>query len=146
MSSEKIRKYILSGIPYILLFWFFSKLGEAYRTAPGDDVLRKIIGSMTALTQTMSNPLPSSNPRDWLIGIAGAVIIYIVVYFKKKNAKKYRKNMEYGSARWGKPLDIKPYIDPKPENNMILTQTESLTMNSRPAVLAVVQPSMRQSG
>ena len=88
---------------------------------------------MNTLSESMANITPSLHPFDLLIGIGGAALIYAVVYFKGKNAKKFRKNVEFGSARWGLPADIAPYIDPKPENNIILTATESLTMNSRPS-------------
>ena len=108
MTTEKIRKYVIPNLPYIFLFWFFNKIGEAYRLADGADTLRKIMGSMNTLSKAMSRPLPSFYPYDLLLGIIGAVIIYTVVYFKKKNAKKFRKDMEYGSARWGRPEDIKP--------------------------------------
>jgi len=101
MSSKNIKKYIMPNLPYVFVFWFFNKVGEAYRIAEGTDTLRRIMGSMTTLSKAMSNPLPSFNPYDLLIGITGAVIICAVVYFKKKNAKKYRRNIEYGSARWG---------------------------------------------
>jgi type IV secretion system protein VirD4 len=132
MTNEKVRKYVIPNIPYLFVLWFFCKLGEAYRTASGADALHKILGITAALNKALSNPLPSLNLYDWLWGISGAVFVFAAVYIKKKNAKKWRKDIEYGSARWGKPDDIKPYIDPKPENNIILTQTERLTMNSRP--------------
>lgn len=132
MTTEKLRKYILPNLPYVLIFWFCCKLGEAYRIAYGADFLTKLKGSMTTINSVFASPLPSFHIRDLFIGLCGAGIIRAVVYFKGRNAKKYRKGIEYGSARWGTPADIKPYIDPKPENNVILTQTESLTMNSRP--------------
>ena len=130
--AEKIKKYILPNLPYLLVFWFANKLGTAYRLADGTDFIKKLTGSMLMLNTAISKPLPSFVAFDLLIGAAGAAVIYAVVYFKGKNAKKYRKGVEYGSARWGNAEDIKPYMDPKPENNIILTQTEGLTMNSRP--------------
>ena len=132
MSTEKLKKYLLPNLPYLLIFWFGNRLGEAYRLASGGDMLQKISGLSKTLNKALSAPLPSFYPQDLLFGLAAAGIIYAVVYFKKKNAKKYRHGMEHGSARWGTPDDIKPYADPKPENNVILTQTESLTMSSRP--------------
>ena len=78
------------------------------------------------------NPLPSFHPADMVVGIVGAVAVRLIIYFKGKNAKKYRQGMEYGSARWGTTQDIKPYMDEKPDNNIILTETEGLTMSSRP--------------
>ena len=126
------KKYLLPNFPYILVFWFANKLGQAYRLAEGADMMGKLMGSMSTLGRVMANPLPSFMTFDLLVGVAGAAIIYAVVRSKKKNAKKYRKDVEYGSARWGTEKDIKPYIDPVPEQNIILTATESLTMNSRP--------------
>jgi len=130
--TPTMKKYILPNLPYALIFWFGNKLGTAYRTAHGGDFLKKLVNSMNTLDKAMSKPLPSFHPNDLLVGIAGVAIIYAVVYFKGKNAKKYRKGIEYGSARWGTPADIKPYIDPKFSSNVILTQTERLMMNSRP--------------
>lgn len=129
--TAKLKKYVLPNLPYLLIFWLADKLAEAYRLTPGD-VGRKIMGAVDGLAGLAASPLPSFHPRDLLAGIIGAAAVWLVVYFKRKNAKKYRKNVEYGSARWGTPKDIAPFVDPKPENNIILTATESLTMNSRP--------------
>jgi len=130
--TPTIKKYVIPNLPYMLIFWFCDKLGMAYRLAAGVDFLKKLTGTMRTINSAFSSLLPSFNPFDLMVGIVGTVIIYGVVYMKKKNAKKYRKDVEHGSARWGTPADIKPYMDPKPENNIILTQTEGLTMNSRP--------------
>lgn len=130
--TPALKKYVMPNLPYAMVFWFANKLGLAYRLAPGEDVMAKVLGVMTSLNEAMANPLPSFNLFDLLVGAVGAAIIYAVVYSKKKNAKKYRKDVEYGSARWGTEKDIKPYVDPVPEQNIILTATESLTMNSRP--------------
>jgi type IV secretion system protein VirD4 len=132
MNTEKLKKYILPNLPYLLVFWFFDKLGWAYRLAPGVDFVRKLTGSVTTINAAFANPLPSLVPFDLFVGLAGAAAIYAIVYFKGKNARKYRKGVEYGSARWGTKKDIQPFMDPKPENNIILTQTEGLTMNPRP--------------
>lgn len=132
ITTAKIKKYVIPYLPYVLIFWFANKLGMAYRLAEGADFLKKLTGSMVTLNAAIAKPLPSFVPFDLLIGVAGAAVIYAVVYFKGKNAKKYRKGVEYGSARWGTDEDIKPYMDSKMENNIILTQTESLTMNPRP--------------
>ena len=129
--TGKLKKYVLPNLTYLLIFWLADKLAEAYRLTPGD-VGRKIMGAVDGLAGLAASPLPSFHPRDLLAGITGAAAVWLVVYFKRKNAKKYRKNVEYGSARWGTPKDIAPFVDPKPENNIILTATESLTMNSRP--------------
>jgi type IV secretion system protein VirD4 len=132
MNTDTLKKHILSNLPYLLIFWFFNKLGWAYRLAPGSDFVRKLTGSVTTINAAFADPLPSFVPFDLLIGVLGAAAIYAVVYFKGKNARKYRKGVEYGSARWGTKKDIQPFMDPKPENNIILTQTEGLTMNPRP--------------
>ena len=131
--SPILIKRVLSNFPYILFFWFSAKLGEAYRLAPGDNLQQRLTGFMGTLNTALSNPLPSFHPQDLLVGLIGAATIYFIVWYKKKNAKKYRKNAEYGSACWGNKKDILPFLDSNPENNIILTQTEGLTMNSRPA-------------
>ena len=100
MNTEKLKKYVLPTLPYLLVFWFFDKLGWAYRLAPGSDFMRKLTGSVTTINAAFANPLPSLVPFDLFVGIAGAAAIYAVVYFKGKNARKYRKGVEYGSARW----------------------------------------------
>ena len=101
MTPENVKKYVLPKLPYLMVFWFFSKIGEAYRLTPGNNVLTKIMGSLTGLNTAMSKPLPSPDPFDLLVGLVGAAAIFCFVYFKKKNAKKWRKDIEYGSARWG---------------------------------------------
>lgn len=128
-----VKRRVLPNLPYVLIFWFANKLGEAYRMAQGADFLQRLTRSMATLGLAMQNPLPSFDLFDFVVGIAGAALIYGIVAARKKNAKKYRKDVEYGSARWGTPEDIAPYMDAKPENNIILTQTEGLTMNPRPA-------------
>lgn len=130
--NDKVKKYVLPNLPYLFIFWLADKLGQAFRLSAGENMGKRFMDTVNGLALLGSDPLPSLHPRDLLAGIAGAAVIWIVVYFKKKNAKKWRKNIEYGSARWGGPDDIKPFVDPKPENNVILTQTEFLTMNSRP--------------
>ena len=132
MKNNTLKQHITPNIPYIFVLWLCWKIGEAYRIADGANIVYKLMGTVQSLNTVIANPAPSLNLRDFFIGIAGTAVIYAVVYSKKKNAKKFRKNIEYGSARWGKSDDIKPYIDPVPDNNIILTQTESLTMNSRP--------------
>jgi len=128
-----LKKYVLPNLPYVMIFWFADKLGEAYRLAFGKDFLQKLIHSTSTLNNVMANPMPSFVPFDLLVGLAGAVLVYAIVYIKKQNAKKYRPDVEHGSARWGTPADIKPFMDANTENNIILTQTEGLTMNPRPA-------------
>ena len=130
--NDKVKKYVILNLPYVLVFYLCCKIGEAYRVTEGADFAKKFMGIMETLGKVMQKPGISINLQDIFIGIIGAALIYAVVYTKKKNAKKWRKNMEYGSARWGKPEDIKPFVDENPDNNIILTQTESLTMNGRP--------------
>lgn len=132
MSNVNLKKLILPNLPYLLFVYLFDKVAQAARLAPGADFSAKVLSIGEGFTVAFSSFAPSFNPVDMLVGVAGAVLIRLIVYVKGKNAKKYRKGIEYGSARWGTPEDIKPYIDPVFENNIILTQTERLTMNSRP--------------
>jgi len=132
VTTDKIKKYILPNLPYAMVFWFFSKCAEAYRLSPESETIHRFMDAVINLSAVLSNPLPSLNPFDLGIGIAAAAIVYVIVWQKKKNAKNWRKDIEYGSARWGAKKDIEPYQDPKPENNLILTATESLTLNGRP--------------
>ena len=128
-----LKRRVLPNLPYAFIFWFANKLGEAYRMASGTDFLQRLTRAVGTLGPAMQNPLPSFDMFDLAVGLIGAAIIYGVVAAKKRNAKKYRKDVEYGSARWGKPEDITPFMDKNPENNIILTATEGLTMNPRPA-------------
>ncbi len=132
MNNIDLKKLIIPNIPYLLFVWLFDKAAQAFRLSPGADLSEKLLALGTGFSAAFSNAAPSLHPMDLLIGAAGAVLIRLIVYFKGKNAKKYRKGMEYGSARWGTAEDIKPYVDPVFENNVILTQTERLTMSSRP--------------
>jgi type IV secretion system protein VirD4 len=132
MNTDNLRKYVLPNLPYVPVFWFADKLGEAWRLAPDTNVLDQLVGSISILDSVMARPLPSLHPHDLLAGVIGTAAVSATVYFKKKNAKKWRRDREYGSARWGTPTDIKPYMDEKPEQNIILTATEGLTMNNRP--------------
>lgn len=132
MSNVNLKKLILPNLPYLLFVYLFDKVAQAARLAPGADFSGKLLSIGNGFTAAFSSFAPSFNPIDLLVGVAGAVLIRLIVYFKGKNAKKYRKGVEYGSARWGNAEDIKPYIDPVFENNVLLTQTERLMMNSRP--------------
>ncbi|WP_312637335.1 VirD4-like conjugal transfer protein, CD1115 family [Oscillibacter sp.] len=127
-----IKKIILPNLPYVLFIWLFDKLGQAFRLAGGADISAKVLNLGGGFSATFQSMGLSLHPLDLCIGVAGAVIIRLVVYFKGRNAKKYRQGMEYGSARWGKAEDIKPYMDPVFQNNIILTQTERITMQGRP--------------
>ena len=130
--KPEIKKLLILNLPYLLFVYLFDKVGAAVRLSPGIDASQKILHLGEGFTAAFASAAPSFHPADLLIGVAGAVIIRLAVYLKGKNAKKYRKGIEYGSARWGTADDIKPYTDPVFENNIPLTQTERLTMNSRP--------------
>ena len=130
--SDKIRKYLIPNIPYLFVLWFFLKLGTAYRMAPGADFGNKLIGMVKTIGPVFETIAPGLVLSDWLVGLTGAVIIRLIVWNMVKKSKKFRKDVEYGSARWGTEKDIKPFIDPKFQNNVILTGTEFLTMNTRP--------------
>ena len=130
--KPEIKKLLILNTPYLLFVYLFDKVGQAVRLSPGTDLSGKLLSLGTGSAVAFENAAPSFAPADLLVGVLGAVLVRLMVYFKGKNAKKYRKGMEYGSARWGNAEDIKPYIDPTFENNVLLTQTERLTMNSRP--------------
>ena len=127
-----IKKFLLPNIPYVFIALFATKLGQAWRLAPGTDFSGKALHLMEGFAAAFQSALPSFHPIDLCAGVAAALLIRLIVYVKGKNAKKFRKNLEYGSARWGKPEDIAPYVDPKFENNVILTRTERLMMSNRP--------------
>ena len=127
-----IKKFLLPNIPYVFIALFATKLGQAWRLAPSTDFSGKALHLMEGFATAFSSLVPSFHPIDLCVGVAAALLIRLIVYVKGKNAKKFRKNLEYGSARWGKPEDIAPYVDPKFENNVILTQTERLMMSNRP--------------
>ena len=127
-----IKKFLLPNIPYVFIALFATKLGQAWRLAPGTDFSGKALHLMEGFAAAFQSALPSFHPIDLCVGVATALLIRLIVYVKGKNAKKFRKNLEYGSARWGRPEDIAPYVDPKFENNVILTQTERLMMSNRP--------------
>ena len=136
MRTDKIRKYVLPNIPYLFIGWACLKMGTAYRLAAGANFGEKLLGLMQTIGVAFADFSPGLDPFDWLIGFVGAVAFRLLIYFKSKNAKKYRRDEEYGSARWGGPKDIQPFVDPKFENNVILTGTELLTMNTRPKIPA----------
>ena len=132
MKNDSIKKYLIPNIPYLFILWAFLKLGTAYRLAAGADFAHKLMGLGQTIGPAFADFAPGLAPFDWLVGIVGAVAFRVMVYVKSKNAKKFRRDEEYGSARWGCPKDIAPFVDPKFENNIILTGTEFLTMNTRP--------------
>jgi len=134
--NTKIKKYVVPNLPYLFIFWFFCKVGTAYRLAEGADFGAKLIGMMKTIGPAFGTITPGLAGFDLLVGLVGAVVLRLMVYNKVKNAKKFRKDVEYGSARWGTAKDIAPFVDPKFENNVILTGTEFLTMNTRPKIPA----------
>ena len=132
MDKTKIKKLLILNIPYIILGLFATNLGEAWRLAEGADMSAKLLGFFSTFTVALRNPLPSFHPMDLMVGIICGVALRLAVYLKGKNAKKYRHNEEYGSARWGTAKDIEPFMAPKFEDNIILTKTERLMMSNRP--------------
>ena len=126
------KKIILPNLPYVFIALYGTKIGQAVRLAPGNDFSAKALNIMEGFSAAFQSTLPSFHPVDLLVGICIAAVMRLAVYVKSKNAKKFRKNMEYGTARWGTQEDIKPYEDPVFKNNVILTATERLTMNNRP--------------
>ncbi len=130
--KDKIRKYLLPNLPYLFFVFLFDKLCQAVRLAPGLDASKKLLHIEQGFQMAFASSAPSFHALDICVGILGAVLVRLAVYVKSKNAKKYRKGIEYGSARWGTAVDIAPYIDPVPDWNIPLTRTESLTMTSRP--------------
>lgn len=132
MDKVKLKKLLILSIPYILVGLFATNLGEAWRLAEGTDMSAKLLSFFITLPIALNNPLPSFHFGDLLIGIICGAGLRLAVYLKGKNAKKYRHNEEYGSARWGTAKDIEPFIAPDFEDNIILTKTERLMMSNRP--------------
>ena len=130
--SDQLKKYLLPNLPYLFVFWFFSKVGTAYRTAPGNVFAEKLMGMLATFPKAFENYWPGLGGLDLAAGLLGAAGMYLLVQSKIKKAKKLRRDAEYGTARWGTKEDIKPFADPKFQNNVILTGTEFLTMNTRP--------------
>ena len=132
MNKKDIKRLLILNVPYILLGLFATNLGEAWRLAEGTDSSAKILGFISTLPIALQNPIPSFYPLDLLVGVIAGAGLRLAVYLKAKNAKKYRHNVEYGSARWGTVKDIEPFMAPKFEDNVILTKTERLMMSNRP--------------
>ena len=132
MKQINVKKLVLLNLPYVFLGLYASKLGQAWRLAAGADASEKLLHIMDGFAAAFQSALPSFHPADLVVGLLCGAALRLAVYMKGKNAKKYRHGMEYGTARWGSSQDIAPYIAPKFEDNIILTQTERLTMNSRP--------------
>ena len=132
MNTKKLKKIIIKVLPYALIGLVCTNLGEAWRLAEGADASKKLLSFFGALGVAFGNPLPSFHPADLLVGAVCGGALYLAVYLRHKNAKHFKHNQEYGSARWGSHTDIEPFMDPKFENNVILTATERLTMSNRP--------------
>ena len=132
MTTKKLTKLLALYLPYILLGLVATNFGEAWRLAVGKELGDKIMSMMGTIPVAFANPLPSLHPLDFLVGLCCGAGLRLAVYLRGKNAKKYRHGMEYGSARWGGPKDIEPFMAPKFEDNIILTKTERLMMSNRP--------------
>ncbi len=126
LNTQKLKERILPNLPYLFIFWLMDKMGEAYRLSDAVNHFSRIIDAINGLAKLGENPFPSLHPFDMLVGVVGVIAIWLIVFLKKKDAKKYRKGVEYGSARWGTSEDIKPYIDPDFSKNILLTQTERI--------------------
>ena len=126
------KQKVVKVLPFLMFGYFFDKLSQAFQMSDGANIGAQIMNTVGNIGTVYQNPLPSFNPIDLLVGAAGGVIVKLIIYVKGKNAKKYRKGCEYGSARWGTPEDIKPFMSDAPDNNILLTATEKLTMDARP--------------
>ena len=132
MDKKQLKRLLILNVPYFIVGLLATNIGEAWRLAEGADFSAKLLGFFATFAPAFSNPMPSFHPADLLIGVVGGSMMWLAVYLKGKNAKKYRHNVEYGSARWGTAKDIEPFVDPKFEDNVILTKTEHLMMSNRP--------------
>lgn len=132
--KKDLKKLLILNLPFLFIWYFADKISWLYRMVDAKNAGMKIYGCMMYFKSAFKNPLPSIHPVDMLVGVAVALLLKLALYMKSKNAKKFRQGEEYGSARWGKPEDIKPYMDENSEQNIILSQTEGLTMNSRPKI------------
>lgn len=130
--TDKVKKQLILNLPYLIFVYLFNKLYQGVRLAPGADASEKLLHIGQGFSAAFASLVPSFHLVDLCVGATGAVLIRLAVYSKGKNAKKYRKGMEYGSARWGTPADIAPYMDKEFSQNVLLTQTERITMSSRP--------------
>ena len=130
--TDKVKKLVLLNLPYLIFVYLFDKLCQGVRLSPGAAASEKLLHIGQGFSAAFASLAPSFHLLDLCVGAAGAVLMRLAVYSKGRNAKKYRRGIEYGSARWGTKADIAPFMDPKPENNIILTQTEGLMMSGRP--------------
>ena len=132
MNKPDVKKLILLNLPYVFAFYFADKIAAVFRLAPGTEFIDKLTNGLAVFGSAFANPLPSFHPVDLLIGLSAGVLLKLAVYVKGKNRKKFRQGEEYGSARWGTPKDIEPFMAPKFADNIILTKTERLMMSNRP--------------
>ena len=130
--KPELKKLLVLNLPYLLFVYLFAKCGQTYRLSAGADASAKLLHLTSGISAAFASPLPSLHPFDLCVGVVGAVAVRLIVYSKGKNAKKYRKGEEYGSARWGTAKDIEPFMAPKFADNIILTKTERLMMSNRP--------------
>ena len=130
--KPELKKLLVLNLPYLLFVYLFAKCGQAYRLSAGADASAKLLHLTSGISAAFANPLPSLHPLDLLVGLCCGAGLRLAVYLRGKNAKKYRHGMEYGSARWGTPKDIEPFMAPKFADNIILTKTERLMMSNRP--------------
>ena len=130
--TDKVKKLVLLNLPYLIFVYLFDKLCQGVRLSPGAAASEKLLHIGQGFSAAFASLAPSFHLLDLCVGAAGAVLIRLAVYSKGRNAKKYRRGIEYGSARWGTPADIAPYVDPDFSQNVLLTQTERITMSSRP--------------
>ncbi len=132
MDTDKLKRQLIRALPYIITGLICTNFGEAWRLAEGENSSQKLLSFFNAIGPAFGNPLPSFHSPDLPVGLACGVGLWLAVYLKGKNAKNFKHNLEYGSARWGGPKDIEPFMDPVFENNIILTKTERLMMSNRP--------------
>ena len=130
--KQNLAKYLRQSFPYVMTGLYATKFGQAWRLSSGGTFSEKFLHLMDALNTALRFPYPSFHPADLFVGLLCALALRLAVFIRSQNAKKYRHGAEYGTARWGTQKDIQPFMDPVFANNVILTQTESLTMNSRP--------------
>ena len=132
MNVKMLKQLFLLNLPYLVVGLMSTNIGEGIRLSKGEHLSQRLLSFMIVFPRIFQNPLPSIHPMDLLIGLLCAIALRLAVYLKGKSAKRYRHNREYGSARWGSAQDIEPFMDKQLENNIILTKTEGLTMDTRP--------------
>ena len=135
MKNTDVKTLVIKFLPFAVFFYLADKISQSFRLANGADISAKVLNLSSGFSAAFRNPLPSFHPQDLIVGLIGAGLIALALHMKRQNAKKYRKGIEYGSARWGTPADIRPFIDPDFDKNVLLTQTERLMMNNRPLSL-----------